>query len=296
MKTIEQLLKPVICEDIQYLLNLENRKTKYNLLLTENFNMQNRTNTEYTIQAITQSGQGALTQIPNVKAVQTPLSIVFQIPVNYQREFIKILNTYILATNAVWSDVTDDLEDDDVLTSETYQYRLIWKAPIVSGSPYNIQVKSDKYDAESLSVVQIVLVGEVTHTSSFAMNDEQLYLEIQVEGENEYVLIEGIVNETEQLAPTINQTELMEQYLPEKDVAGDTQPLNITIAVQTSNPLHEYLMRLFYKSRTNSSFDIRMKRIRRSLSITQINLPMIMSLSRYVQNGFEYLTITLNKR
>jgi len=367
MKTIEQLLRPVIKTDIQYLLNLENKEDKYTLLLTENFNMQNKMNTEYTIQAITQSGQGALTQLPNVKAVQTPLSIVFQIPVNYQRDFIKVLNTYILATNAVWSQVIDDLEDNDALTQEAYQYRLIWRSPIVSGSPYDIQVKSDKYDADSISVIQIVLVGEVIHTSSFAMNDEELYLfcedvdtyvnawkssnesaynaaeedmkstvvnldtypaiptgyeaanyelghVLRVSngilpeeftyysvGQNiittdRYVLIEGIVSENEPLSPIINQTELVEQYLPEKDISGDSQTLNLSLAVQTSNPLHEKLLRLYYSNRTSTSFDIKMKRVRKSLSITQTDIDMIMSLNRSIQNGFEYLGLTLTRK
>jgi hypothetical protein len=367
MKTIEQLLTPLIKEDIQYLLNLENRETKYTLLLTDNLNSQSKNNDKYDIQAVTQSGQGSLTQIPGTKAVQTPLQLIFQIPAYYQKDFIKIINTYILATNAVWSSVTDDLEDNDVATEEVYQYRLVWRAPIINGSPYNIQVKSDEFDSESLSVVQLILTGEVIHTSSFAMDDEDFYIfledvelevndwnssdettynstsedmkesiintesfpsvpsgypaanypvgymlkvsdgslpesvvyyiiELETVIQDTYVKIEGITSESEPLGPVINQTNLIDQYNTQKDVAGDNQTLNLTLAIQTSNILHERLLRLYYESRTSTSFDVLVKRVRKSLSIVQSGIEMTMTLNRYKQNGFEYLTLTLNRK
>lgn len=294
MKTIEQLMQPIIKTDIQYLLDRENTVNKYNLLLTNNFNIQSKNNDQYDIQAITQAGQGTLTQIPGAKAVQTPFQIIFQIPVNYGDRFIKILNTYILAVNAVWSEVTDDLDDDDTATEETYQYRLVWRSPIISGSPYDIQVKSEQYESESISVVQIVLSGDVTHTSTFKMDDEELYLKMGAMTEYEKII--GITSEAEPLSPTINQTNLMEVYNTKKDVNGDSQNLQVTVAVQLTNPLHEKLMRLYYDDRTSDSFDGQLKRIRKSLNINQEGINVLINLNRYKQNGFEYLQINLVRK
>lgn len=296
MKTIEQLLQPLIKTDIQYLLNKENTDNHYTLALTNNFNTQSKDNDRYDIQAITQSGQGVLTQLPNTKAVQTPLQLIFQIPVNYQKRFIKILNKYILTTNAVWSEVIDDLEDDELSTEEKYQYRLVWKAPIISGTPFDIQVKSEneELDSESVNMIQVILMGDVTHTSSFAMDDETLYL--WSETESNYLKIEGITAENEPLSPTINQTQLVDSYQTKKDVNGDSQVLNLTLAVQTSNLLHKELIELYYnENRNNISFDSKLKRVRKSIVLDK-TYDVIISLNRYKQNGFEYLQLTITRK
>lgn len=292
MKTIEQLLQPIIKGDIQYLLDRENTANIYNLLLTENFNMQSKDNDRYDIQAITQSGQGTLTQIPGAKAIQTPFQVIFQIPLNYQQSFIKIINTYILASNAVWSEVIDDLDDDDVATEERYQYKLVWKSPIVNAAPFSVQVKSDEYEAESIDMIQVVLSGDVTHTSSFAMDDETFYL--WLDSQADYVKIQGITGENEPLNPTINQTQLIGDYNTKKDVNGDSQVLNLTLAVQTSNVLHKELIELYYATRTNTTFNSKLKRVRKSLNVDKID-DVIIGLNRYKQNGFEYLQLTITR-
>lgn len=372
MKTIEQLLKPVIEGDINYLLGTKNKTELYELELSENMSLQSMTSTKYNIQSIIKFGQGLLTQIPGSKAVQTPLQLIFQVPINFKSEFIKIINTYILSSNAVWSEVTDDLEDDDLTTSETYQYRLVWHSPSINDNSFQVFVKSEDefLDKESIEMVHVVLTGDVTSTSSYAMDDEELYLWVEngVEStENEwqnsnaayyesqptenresvvasdpfdlsvptgydpesyavgyalkvsdgsvpesakyyviglndimidgYVKIQGITAESEPLQPTINQTQVIDSRNPVIDINGDSQVLNITIAIQTSNILHKKLINMYLSdSRTNASFDILFKRVRKSLGVTKSDIECTMSLNRYKQNGFEYIQLTLARK
>jgi hypothetical protein len=304
MRTIEQLLKPIIQEDINYLLNLNQKTLEYNLTIGEGLSIQENLDTIDNIRAAIKFGQGLLTQIPNAKAVQTPLQIIFQIPLNLKNDFIKIINNYILASNAVWSEVTDDLEDDDLSTQETYQYKLVWKSPITNDTSYDVVLKSKdvNFNHESVEMIQVILFGDVTSTSSFAMNDEELYLyfpDIEVNdggGADGYAIIQGITAENESLQSTVNQTQLISERNPKKDTNGDSQSLNLTLAIQTKNELHKKLLEMYYSdTRDNSSFDIKMKRYRKSLSLIKTDINCKMSLNRYIQNGFEYIQVTLTR-
>jgi len=359
MKTIEQLLKPIISADIQYLLNEQIKVKDFTLQLTNDFNMASKVNDKYIIQAILKTGQGTRSTIKGITANQAPMSIVFQVPLNNVQEFLALLNKYCLATNAYWAEVTDDMQDEDTSTSIEYQYQFAWGVAIPNQIPYDITVKAeDKVKSESIEVEQIVLTGQVTYTSSIKMDDEEYYLYLtgavptnvkslldstveyyQSQGEaykeeigieelpldltnysigfaikvndesttdyyivgytttlaDGYVKIEGIVSDTEDLAPTVNSTTLLSQYQPEKDVSGDTQSLQITIAVMTSNTLHQRLLQLFYTSRTGSSFDFKIRQTRASMSIDTDDIDVIIAINKFKQNGFEYLRITITR-
>jgi hypothetical protein len=235
-----------------------------------------------------------------------------------------------------------------------------------------VSVKSidSNFDNESIEMVHVILIGDVTSTSSFAMDDEELYLwledavdstekawlssdssywDLQLESNRDthiasdpadlsapssydpdtydegfalkvtdgavpetaeyyilglndividgYVQIQGITAESEPLQPTLNQTQIISQRNPSIDVNGDSQVLNVTVAVQTSNILHRRLIELFYSNaRTNATYDMTVKRVRKSIGITRTGVEYTMSLNRYKQNGFEYLQITLSRK
>lgn len=186
MKTIEQLLKPVIAADIQSLLNELDRVNTITLNLTNDFNIQSKDITKNDIQAIIKTGAGTRSTIKGVSAVQTPITIMFQVPMNRTQELLGILNTYCQATNGYTSVVVDDMQDDNAQTSLTYQYSFSWGIAIPNATPYKLTVKSEEenIENESIDAQLIMLSGQITYTSSMQMDDEEFYLYVEegVEG------------------------------------------------------------------------------------------------------------------
>jgi hypothetical protein len=162
----------------------------------------------------------------------------------------------------------------------------------IASDPADLSVPSsydpDTYDEGFALKVTDGAVPETAEYYILGLND------IVVDG---YVQIQGITAESEPLQPTLNQTQIISQRNPSMDVNGDSQVLNVTVAVQTSNILHRRLIELFYSNaRTNATYDMTVKRVRKSIGITRTGVEYTMSLNRYKQNGFEYLQITLSRK
>ena len=297
-KTIEQLLKPVILTDIQSLLTQAGADGDlYTLKLTNDLKFQEKAETRFTISAIIKTGQGTRSDIPGINALQSSIMIIFQMDANYVQEFLTIINTYCSLTNAYKSTVVDDLSDDDTETSITYEYRFSWGLATPTGTPFDVNVAvtgEPGVTSETIQMEQVILTGSVYYSDVLKMDDNQLYLYIPAKG---YIQVIGIQDYEDDLSPMVTSTSLVDQYQPEYDVTGDTLTGTYNLIRIPGDEVHDYLVKLMHSSRTSSSFDMNVKILVNSLSITETDVPVILSniKLRKVQ-GFEYISFSLTRR
>jgi len=176
-KTIEQLLKPVIQEDIQYL--LDKQQEAYKIGITNDFKVSTEKDDAYTIHAIVKTGAGTRANVPGIKAIRSPITIVFQVPINYLQKAIAAINLYAEMTNTAASQITDDNPDDEVEGPITYEYKFEWGTTIPTGIPYDTQVAvtdNPKIKEETIQVEQVLLTGSIIYTEDLAIEDNEIFM------------------------------------------------------------------------------------------------------------------------
>lgn len=292
-RTIEQLMKPVIKTDLLSLLS----GTDYTLRIGNDIMHADSTDTKKTIVCVIRTGKGARSDIDGVVAIGSTLSLAFRIDQNYTQEFMKVLNSYCEASMQFYGSVTDDMEDEPQATTITYTYKLLWDTA-TAGTPFNVQLKYDgtrtDINTESVPMTFVYLTGYIRYADKLFIDDEELFFSIS----GVYKKLYGIVSFEENLLPSVQITPLVTAYKPQIDVNGDSQAIGVTITVIPTDPVHDWLIGLYFlSSRTSASFDAIMQQKKRSLSVDQSGIAVVISgLRRFVQNGYTYLTFSINRK
>jgi hypothetical protein len=367
-KTIEQILKPVIQEDIQYL--LDRQQEAFKIRITNDFKVSTENDDANTIHAIIKTGAGTRATVPGIKAIRSPITIIFQVPINYLQKAIAAINLYAEITNTTPSQIIDDNADDETEGPITYEYKFEWGTSIPTGLPYDTQVvvlDDPNIQEETIQVEQILLTGAIIYTEDLAIEDNEVFMFIaeeavpftwvqttqsywqiygtpgsiydldqtdqpmpnpailpsaadapentaariiynayadtmvevyyKREGKDGYVKINGVVDDQEEIQPSIETINLVDQYKPNHKVVGDIQVLSMNILRIPGDPVHDKLMSKFYETRNTQSFDATIKTVCHSLNETKSGIHVVITnLKRNKVGGFEYLSFSAMRR
>lgn len=293
-RTIEQLMKPVIKADLLSLLS----GSGYNLRMGNDIMHADASDTKKTIVCILRTGKGTRSDIDGVVAVGSTVSMAFRVNQNYVQDFLKVLNTYCEASMQFYGTVTDDMEDEPESPAVTYTYKLLWDTATSQGIPFEVSLKYEgpRIDLknESNPMTFVYLTGYIRYADKLFFDDEELFFLIG----GVYKKLYGTVSFEENLSPSVQVTPLVNSYKPKIDINGDSQSVGVTVTVIPGDPVHDWLIGLYFVSaRTSSSFDATVEQKKRSLAVDQSGLSVVLSgFRRYVQNGYTYLTFTINRK
>lgn len=360
MKTIEQLLKPVIKGDLQALLTSAGVEgDTYTLKLTNDFRHEEPSDDRFTIAGLIRTGDGTRTSVPGINALQSTIQIVLRVDVNYTQKLLSILNQFCRLTNANKYTVTDEQPEDPLAEILTYEYSINWNVPIPSGTQSDVVVKSNEpgIKSETISVEHVIVTGTLTYSDSLKLDDEEVFFKINVpmliqewidsdeaywnsmsedmrgtaEGttppaENyadgfamrifydgwgyeyikkrtrnttalTYTKLLGITASAEDLTPSIETVNLIEEERMEINIIGDAQSMSIAVVRIPGDYVHDWLLRKMYEVRSETSFDAVMKHVVHSLDIEQSDIDVIISnVKKIKQAGFEYISFSLTRK
>jgi hypothetical protein len=114
---------------------------------------------------------------------------------------------------------------------------------------------------------------------------------------NGFCKVNGIQDSDELLTPSVNVTQLIEEYAPKIDVTGDAQNMTVQVVRIPGDPLHDFLCALFYANRTSATYSTNMRRRVHSLNLKSgIIAVLISNISKRKTGGFEYLSFTITWR
>ena len=184
--TIEQLLKPVIKEDIQSLLSAyaaNSNTEEYSLKVANDIRHQDKEDNMFTISAVITTGDDRPNGTKDVMAWNKSLMMIFRVPVNYIQEFAGIIKDYCDATWDRVSTVTDTRDTEPAEADIAYQYRFTWLSAKPQGEPYSTIVKAlpgNDYTEESLMVREFVVIGSMFYSSNVPMDDQAFSVALQI--------------------------------------------------------------------------------------------------------------------
>lgn len=217
--TIEQLLKPVIKEDIQSLLSAyaaNSNTEEYSLKVANDIRHQDKEDNMFTISAVITTGDDRPNGTKDVMAWNKSLMMIFRVPVNYIQEFAGIIKDYCDATWDRVSTVTDTRDTEPAEADIAYQYRFTWLSAKPQGEPYSTIVKAlpgNDYTEESLMVREFVVIGSMFYSSNVPMDDQSFSLALQTgtepdqatnTWENSTITIYNLTDVTKRVEKTIN--------------------------------------------------------------------------------------------
>lgn len=183
--TIEQLLKPVIKEDIQSLLSAyaaNSNTEEYSLKVANDIRHQDKEDNMFTISSVITTGDDRPNGTKDVMAWNKSLMMIFRVPVNYIQEFAGIIKDYCDATWDRVSTVTDTRDTEPAEADIAYQYRFTWLSAKPQGEPYSTIVKAlpgNDYTEESLMVREFVVIGSMFYSSNVPMDDQAFSVALQ---------------------------------------------------------------------------------------------------------------------
>ena len=190
MKTIEQLLKTTIQNALNVYVNAYHYETvsaenaadetiDYTVQLTNDLRFHDKNSGANVIPGRLNTGSGVCSNIPGFHAVQSALSVMFEVPTEFLQQFLGCLALYIGTNNGVVSTVTDTLETDATADDITYSYKIDYDIPIPSGSPYKTVVKSirEGVSTETAEVMMVLLRGTLTYSEDQNLDDRTVYIE-----------------------------------------------------------------------------------------------------------------------
>ena len=273
-KTIEQLLKPVIAADLQALLTAEHATNPnfpvMTLSLVNDIRMASQNDIAGTVPGVVQTGKATNSSIYGIVMRKVPASIMFRVENNYLQEFLAILNTYAAAVNNYNNTVVDGMETDSTADDITYQYYFQWDTAQPVGDPFSVTVKKTvvkKDEAKEDTVIMRIVAfsGAIFHGINLPLRDTVVSLYIGTAWQEIKYEAEGAAS----LDPAFQSTLLVDQDLPEVDCVGDTHVQAFRVTRVPGDPVQDYILGLFYGSRTAISFDVVAKVVVTSLSITK---------------------------
>lgn len=273
-KTIEQLLKPVIAADLQVLLTAEHATNPkfpaVTLALVNDIRMAAQTDASTTIPGVIQTGKAVNSSVYGIVMRRVPASITFRIENNYLQAFLAILNTYAVAVNNYNNTVVDGMETDATEDDITYQYYFQWDTAQPVGDPFPVTVKKtvvkkDEAKEDSVLMRVVQFTGTIFHGINLPLRDTIVSLYIGTAWQEIKYESEGAAS----LDPAFQSTLLVDQDLPEVDCVGDTHAQVFRVTRVPGDPAQDYILGLFYGSRTATSFDVVAKVVVTSLSISK---------------------------
>ena len=174
MKTIEQLLKPIIKGDLQALLTAACAQgDAYTLKLTNDFRHEQPTDDRFTIAGIIRTGDGTRTSVPGINALQSTIQMIFRVDVNFTQKLLSVLNQYCRLTNATKYTVTDEQAEDPLAEILNYEYSISWNLPIPSGTVNDVVVKANEpgITSETIQTEHVIITGVLTYSDDLKLYD-----------------------------------------------------------------------------------------------------------------------------
>lgn len=180
LKTIEQLLKPIIQQTIQTLLTGYSENTGsslYTLKMANNLRFFDKNDTAKVIPAIIQGGTQKRSTTRDLLEWQKTFAINFRVEVNYLQEVMAILETYMMATNRYVSEVTDTRDHEPIESDVVYKYYFVWDFANKSGDPVFDEVKADSnnegIERETRQFQYVYLSGSVYYSVGAPIDDHR---------------------------------------------------------------------------------------------------------------------------
>jgi hypothetical protein len=107
----------------------------------------------------------------------------------------------------------------------------------------------------------------------------------------------GLTESSEDLLPSLETVNLIEEERPDINIISDAQSLSLAVVRIPGDYLHDWLLKKMYESRSETSFDGLMKHVVHSLEIEQSDIDVIISNIRKIKRGgFEYIAFTVTRR
>ncbi|MDP3129763.1 MAG: hypothetical protein Q8N15_00365 [Bacillota bacterium] len=303
MKTIEQLMKPVILADLQYLINLIPATEQPELKLTNDLRHAEATDTEKTIAALMMTGRPVRSN-QAVHAINVPLTMMFRVSSGRLQKLLRLLNQYCVATNTYKSTVIDQREDESTELPITYQYRLFWDGPTPTGAVYPVRVavfNNTAIKSDSADMQLVIMTGSITYTKDLALDEESRFLRVPLDAEGKYASTNGTLNYVEiagvgevsgEIAAALDATSLVEEFKASMAVAGDSEGFSIQFVRIAGNPAHDMIMDLWYKARAIGTMRMQMKFTNSELVKTEYRDVIVTNVKKIERGGFLYVTVS----